>query len=207
MQNEFHDVWIWAKDLHIPKRITSYLSFSQSLSFIINNKLQVTNNIWLSVVSFGSLCPVAQTCTGEKSSLEASFCGPWSVFVCMGLSWGLLDSPSGWSLGDLFKHGVKTKETPYIKDAFPVCVWVDIIPNILSQQHPAAFCLWTKMDTNSEWSLHKGPCGLRLVWAVWKWPFTDIRSYYRWSWGSIPLFAPKLCSILTCFTYWNDTNN
>lgn len=119
-------------------KMTSYLSFSQSLSFIINNKLQVTSNIWLSVVSFGSLCPVVQTCTGGKSSLDASFCSPWSIFVCVGLSWGILDPPSGWSLGDLFKRGVKTKEMPYFKDAFPVCVW--------SRYHtkhpqPTAFCL------------------------------------------------------------------
>lgn len=128
MQNEFafHYVWMWANDLHLlteQRKINSSLSFSQALSFIINNKLQVTNNIWLSVVAFGSLCPVEQTCAWGKSSLDASFCSPWSIFVCVGLSWGILDSPCGRSLGDLFKHGVKTKETPYIKDAFPVCVW------------------------------------------------------------------------------------
>ncbi len=70
--------------------MTSYLSFSQSLSFIINNKLQVTNNIWLSVVSFGSLCPVAQTCTGEKVPLMLHFVAHGvylSVWVCPGAFW------------------------------------------------------------------------------------------------------------------------
>lgn len=177
--------------------MTSSLSFSQSRSFIINNKLQVTNNIWLSVVSFGSLCPVVQTCTGGKSSLDASFCSPWSIFVCVGLSWGILDPPSGRSLGDLFKHCVK-----YIKDAFPVCVWS------ISYQTSSANSIQQPSVSEPRWILtvRAGTMGqhgaiqyVLVLSGLWENDLSDIRafrSYYGSSRDSLH-FSQQNCAI-----YW-----